>query len=276
MQKKIILIFVTLTLFLINFTSAINLKQQNASMVVEPPQRPPVKPPQPDQPLTNETTSIFNVNDPNDDIDKIDELNRTITLNCRVESSLPTDAIKILLNVNNRNSTVAEALAAKSDLNKTLIDILQANNSDGDYFINFTSQDVTPNYNRNYVSSSNTTYNFLGFNTAYDVEIILNDANKAAAVINGLNDNNYMISDVSFVISDKAKRQAEAALFKDCVANAQRNANSLISGLGYNIQGIESITVIEQPSYYNSAPILMPLRNAMAVSASIVFDIGKN
>jgi uncharacterized protein YggE len=276
MQKKIILIFVTLTLFVINFTSAINLKQQNVSMVVEPPQKPPVKPPQPDQPSTNETTSIFSVNNPNDDIDKIDELNRTITLNCRVESSLPTDAIKILLNVNNRNSTVAEALAAKSDLNKTLIDILQANNSDGDYFINFTSQDVTPNYNRNYVSSSNTTYNFLGFNTAYDVEIILNDANKAAAVINGLNDNNYMISDVSFVISDKAKRQAEAALFKDCVANAQRNANSLISGLGYNIQGIESITVIEQPSYYNSAPILMPLRNAMAVSASIVFDIGKN
>jgi len=249
-------------------------------MVVDAPEGPAHQ----NQTTTNQTAGVSSDNDifDDDNIDnkvdnntKMDEVNRTITLGCRVESSLPPDAIKILLNVNNRNSTAAEALSAKSDLNKTLIGILQGNNGEGDYFINFTSQDITPNYNRNYLSSTNTTYNFLGFNTAYDVEIILNDATKAAAVISGLNDNNYMISDVNFVISDKAKRQAEAALFKDCVNNAQRNANSLISSLGYNIEGIESITVTEQPSYYNSAPILMQSRNAMAVSALITFNIGK-
>ncbi len=168
----------------------------------------------------------------------IHETATTINVNGDATIKATPDVISVYFNVQTNGTTAQEAKDANADVvDKVITNLIKIGLERKD--ITTSDFNVYPDY-----TWEDNKQKFLGYKATHSIKVQLNANNtdKVGSVIDGGIDGGALINYINFELSPDLENQYKAAALKKASEDARTKADSVASGLGKSVVGIQSVS----------------------------------
>ena len=193
------------------------------------------------------------------------EMFGTVSTTGYATASIPAERLVIQLGVETLESTAEDALASNSRLLNAAIAAIRVLGISEDE-IHTSGIRIYPQYDYVYDESGRSSHVFLGYEVSNIITIDTDKLDLAANIIDnsvaaGINN----VESISFTATHETKQGVYDSLLEDATANAIHKAEIVLIPLGYEIIGVDSVTINEGDKY--SSPMRLA-NEALGVSES--------